>query len=212
MTTTVLLSGGLDSAALLAWLKAQTDVDALAIDYGQRHGVCEIGASHALADHYGVAMEVVHLQGLARSLRGSRLTDGAGTDVVPNRNAVLLSIAAGHALARRHDRVAIATNATDHGVFADCRPRFLAAMDQATQASTEGRVRVIAPFMELSKAEVARHAVLLGVPVGLTWSCYQPAGEQHCGQCGACVERARALDAATNGADPTSYAKPLVEH
>jgi 7-cyano-7-deazaguanine synthase len=123
---------------------------------------------------------------------------------VPNRNAVLLSAAAGIAATLGYDAVATAVHAGDHAIYPDCRPEFLSALDAATRLSCG--VAINAPFARWTKAAIAGSAGELGVPLELTWSCYE-GGEVHCGRCGTCVERAEAI--ATAGlADPTTYADP----
>ena len=223
-TATVLLSGGLDSTTLLAQtLNDGHHAYALSINYGQRHSK-ELSQAQTIADHYGVKLDVLDLIGLRYVLAGSALTgpnevpdghyaaENMSTTVVPNRNAILLSIAAGHAAARGHDYVATAVHAGDHPIYPDCRPEFILALSNATKLGTrtddrpEG-VQVVAPFVNMDKTGIAELALAYDVPVELTWSCYK-GREIHCGRCGTCVERAEALDAATGGADPTDYDDP----
>lgn len=216
-TATILLSGGLDSTALLARTRdIGDDVHALGVWYGQRHSN-ELDHAAKVAAHYGVRFDRLGLSDLGHALRGSALTGGTvlpeghytdasmAATVVPNRNAILLSVAAGHAAARGYDYAATAVHTGDHPIYADCRPEFIAAISHTTELACG--VPVQAPFVAWSKAEIAALAVSLQVPIGLTWSCY--AGRRiHCGRCGTCVERAEALDKATGGNDPTSYADP----
>jgi 7-cyano-7-deazaguanine synthase len=215
----VLLSGGMDSAALLGHLLSLGyRVDCLAVDYGQRHHR-ELRAARAVAGHYGARFDVADLSGISRLLTGSALTDqnvpvphGHYADtsmratVVPNRNAILIMLAAGVAAARGAQYVATAVHAGDHPIYPDCRPEFITAADQATRAGTAGYgdVHVIAPFVQSTKAEIAATGARLGVPLHLTWSCYT-GGAAHCGQCGTCTERAEAFEVA-GLTDPTTYA------
>lgn len=213
----VLLSGGLDSSALLAQTRAGGgDVFALSVDYGQRHRR-ELDAAAAVAAHYGVHHAVIDLTGWGRLLTGSALTDPAvpvphghyaapsmAATIVPNRNATLLCAAAGVALSWGCSRVLTAVHAGDHPVYPDCRPEFITALDIAVALGTDEQVRIDAPFVDVDKTEIARRAGRLGLPVALTWSCYE-GGDVHCGQCGTCVERIEALtDAGVD--DPTAYA------
>jgi 7-cyano-7-deazaguanine synthase len=225
MTTTtaapyaiLLLSGGMDSSALLGDLiNLGWRVDALAVDYGQRHHR-ELRAARAVAAHYGTRFDVADLSGISRLLTGSALTDQSvpvpeghyadasmRSTVVPNRNAILIMVAAGVAAARGAGYVATAVHAGDHPVYPDCRPEFIAAADSATAAGTAGHgdVRVIAPFVLHTKTDIARSGAINGVPFSLTWSCYQ-GGTVHCGKCGTCTERIEAFrDAGL--IDPTEY-------
>lgn len=217
--TLVLLSGGLDSTTLLARVvDAGTARLALSADYGQRHRR-ELDAARAVAAHYGVAHTVVDLSGWGRLLDGSALTDASvpvphghyaapsmASTVVPNRNATLISAAAGVAIARGCDTVAVAVHAGDHPVYPDCRPEFLDAMNTALRYGTQDAARLVAPFAHWDKTAIVAEAHRLGAPVELSWSCYE-GGPVHCGRCGTCVERAGAFFAA-GVTDPTEYADP----
>lgn len=210
----VLLSGGLDSATLLAW-HAESAALAVSVDYGQRH--CrELAAAKDIAAYYGVAHEVVDLSGWGRLLGGSSLTDpqvavphGHYTDesmratVVPNRNATLLMAAAGIAVACDCSRVLTAVHAGDHPIYADCRPDFIDSAARTADLGTDGAVTIEAPFSLLTKTDIARLATELEVPLGLTWSCYE-GDQEHCGRCGTCTERREALSGA-GVPDPTVY-------
>jgi 7-cyano-7-deazaguanine synthase len=212
----VLLSGGLDSSTLLAHRAAQgTAAFALSVDYGQRHRR-ELDAAEAIAAHYNVRHAVLDMTGWGRLLTGSALTDptvavphGHYADasmkatVVPNRNATLLMAAAGVALSNGCTHVLTAVHAGDHPVYPDCRPDFIQAADIAADLGTDGAVTIDAPFVNISKTDIAKQAAQLRLPVELTWSCYE-GGVIHCGQCGTCVERREALtDAGVD--DPTIY-------
>lgn len=130
--------------------------------------------------------------------------------VVPNRNMIMLSIAAGIAVNNQYKFVAIGVHAGDHFIYPDCRPEFIEAMREAIEVATEGfgnweeedtlRGRVVhplySPFLHKSKADIAYRALELGVPLHLTWSCYK-GGLMHCGRCGTCVERLEAINEAT---------------
>ncbi len=214
-----LLSGGLDSTVLVAHLlDCGHTVDVVSIDYGQRHAR-ELRSAAAVARHYGLRHDVVDLASVGRLLAGNALTDrdvevphGHYEDetmratVVPNRNAIMLAVAAGIAGARGATGVAIAAHAGDHPVYPDCRPEFIAALNTAFRCGTEGAgdVGVVAPFVGIDKTAIARRGRDLGAPLHLTWSCYE-GGDCHCGRCGTCRERAEAfLEAGMP--DPTEYA------
>ena len=212
----ILLSGGLDSSTLLADAANNGTAElAVTVDYGQRHAR-EITSARAIATYYDVELLVLDLTGWGRLLTGSALTDpdvavphGHYADesmritVVPNRNSTLLSAAAGIAQAHDCDRVLTAVHAGDHPIYPDCRPKFIKALAHATELATDGAVTIDAPFVGALKTDIARRAGKLGLPVGLTWSCYE-GGEQHCGRCGTCVERIEALREA-GVPDPTAY-------
>lgn len=216
--TVVVASGGIDSTAAMALYAARRhDLTAVTIDYGQRHRR-EIDAAAAVAAHYGADHVVADLAGLGALLFGSALTSpevdvplghyaapSMAATVVPNRNAILANVAAGIAVARKADAVVLGVHAGDHPVYPDCRPEFIAALNESVAAATAGyhTPRVEAPFVWWSKTEVVALGAALGAPLGLTWSCYQ-GGDVHCGECGTCVERREAF-ALAEVTDPTVY-------
>lgn len=194
MNHVVLLSGGVDSAVLLAHVLATEPggVRALSFDYGQRHRR-ELDASAAVAAEYGVPREVVTLP--PELFRGSSLTGGDGATtgtptVVPGRNAVFLSVAVATAARDGGKWVWFAPHAGDRDVYPDCRGEFVEAF--AAAALSGYGVGVFAPFVGLTKRQVVARGRALGVPFDLTWSCYA-GGEKPCGTCGACVGRAEAF-------------------
>ncbi len=182
-----LLSGGLDSTVLLYDLVNQGHrIHALVIDYGQSH----IKEALFASDHCErLCVKATHLQ--MPRLRGSKLTDGVGTYVVPNRNAVLLSIACNLAVTANSEAVTVGSNFDDAAGFPDCRPEFVAAFNSALVAA-EVPVEVCAPYIGKTKREIVQIGRQLGVSFPLTWSCYVK-GEDQCGTCPACVKRLEAL-------------------
>lgn len=219
-TAVVIASGGMDSATLLAQMRTQGRVLAVGFDYGQRH-VTELEYLRGLADDMMLDLRIVRLGALASLLGGSALTDPdvevpdghyaqdtMKATVVPNRNAIMLSIATGIAVAEKAERVAIGVHAGDHFIYPDCRPQFIAQMGRAMELATEGfspsGFRVVAPFVNQTKADIVRIGTTLGVDYAKTWSCYK-GGAVHCGRCGTCVERQEAFKLA-GVADPTEYA------
>jgi 7-cyano-7-deazaguanine synthase len=216
----VLLSGGLDSATVLALARADGyDCHALSINYGQRHGA-ELAAAGRVAAAGGARSHRTVSVSLD-AIGGSALTDpaidvpsvpSAGIPVtyVPARNTVFLAIALGHAEVLEAEAIFVGVNAVDYSGYPDCRPAFIDAFQAlarvATKAGVEGRApRIEAPLLHLSKADIIRRGVALGVDFGLTVSCYNadPLGRA-CGQCDACRLRADGF-AAAGVADPTSY-------
>jgi len=213
----VLLSGGLDSATVAAWaLREGWGVIGLSIDYGQRHR-CELDAARRVAAHLGVADHVVLRVDLS-AFGGSALTDAAipvprdrpdaalaaeiPTTYVPARNTVFLALALALAEARGATAIGVGVNAIDYSGYPDCRPEFLDAFRKlaalATKVGVEGHApEVVAPLVDLTKAEIVALGVELGLDQGLTTSCYDPdpAGRP-CGHCDSCRLRAAGFAAA----------------
>ena len=216
MKAVVLFSGGLDSTVLVQQLiHDQASVRLLSINYGQRHKK-ELSHSSRIATSMNLPHRILDLPDLAELLSGSSLTDSSvelpeghyaeesmKSTVVPNRNMILLAMAAGYALSIDFDTVAYAAHAGDHTIYPDCRPVFADAMQNALQLADWKDLRLHRPFVNLTKAELVRIGAKLGAPLHLTWSCY--AGEEsHCGECGTCVERKEAFEVAKI-TDPTEY-------
>jgi 7-cyano-7-deazaguanine synthase len=216
----VLVSGGMDSAVVLAMARAQGfNVYALSVQYGQRH-TSELDAAARVAKELGAAAhKVVNVD--LRSIGGSALTDdidvpeagGDGIPVtyVPARNTIMLSVALGWAEVLGAADIFCGVNAVDYSGYPDCRPEFIAAFQAlanlATKAGVEGAGIVVhAPLQFMSKADIVREGVALGVDFGSTVSCYNAdAGGHACGHCDACRLRAAGFDDA-GVADPTHYA------
>ncbi|QJD68552.1 7-cyano-7-deazaguanine synthase QueC [Xanthomonas campestris pv. badrii] len=216
----VLLSGGMDSAAVIALAQEQGfAVHALSVRYGQRH-TSELEAAARVAAAQGVvAHKVVDVD--LRSIGGSALTDdievpeagGGGIPVtyVPARNTIMLSLALGWAEVVGANDLFCGVNAVDYSGYPDCRPEFVRAFEVlanlATKAGVEGAgLRVHAPLQFLSKADIVREGVRLGVDFGLTVSCYRADAEgRACGHCDACQLRAAGF-ADAGVPDPTHYA------
>ncbi len=214
------VSGGMDSVTL-AYLLASEDYNLrlLSVDYGQRHKK-EIGYAKGCAERIGASFDLADISGVGRLLPGSALTDNIevphghyaaenmAATVVPNRNAIMLAIAYGVAVAYEAVLVACAVHAGDHYVYPDCRPGFVEAFDRMQRTAVEGfgdpNLRLHAPFVEKTKAQIVQIGTALGVPYEETWSCYE-GGELHCGLCGTCNERQEAFRLAGTP-DPTEYA------
>lgn len=220
-TAIVLLSGGLDSMVVAGLAReAKRRIVALTIDYNQRHQI-ELAAAARIAERIGVARHIVLPLDLTR-FGGSALTadiavpkDGVAPGIpvtyVPARNTIFLSLALGLAEASGARELHIGVNALDYSGYPDCRPDFIAAFEGlanlATRAGIEGdRFVVHAPLLAMTKADIAREAARLGLDAGLSWSCYDPAGDRHCGRCDACRLRARGFVEA-GLPDPTRYAE-----
>ncbi|MBB3344210.1 7-cyano-7-deazaguanine synthase QueC [Luteimonas sp. RC10] len=215
----VLLSGGMDSAAVVAIAREQGfAVHALSVRYGQRH-TSELDAAARVATALGaVAHKTVDVD--LRAFGGSALTDdievpeagSAGIPVtyVPARNTIMLSLALGWAEVIGAADLFCGVNAVDYSGYPDCRPEFVAAFERlanlATKAGVEGAgIRVHAPLQHMSKADIVREGLRLGVDFGLTVSCYRADAQgRACGHCDACRLRADGF-AAAGAADPTHY-------
>lgn len=213
----VIFSGGMDSATLLTMLvKAGHDVTAISFDYGQRHSV-ELGYARTLASDLKVKHHVVPMSWFGSFVPTSALTgdvdvpeghygaESMKATVVPNRNMVMLSIAASIAIAKQCAELYYGAHPGDHAVYPDCRPEFVDAMKQAIAVCDWSELRLRAPFVEegMDKTAVACLGRTLNVDWTQTWSCYK-GGEVHCGNCGTCVERREAL---AHVGDPTIYSK-----
>ena len=217
----VLVSGGMDSAVVLAIAREQGfAVHALSVRYGQRH-TSELAAADRVARALGaVAHKTVDVD--LRSIGGSALTDdievpdagGEGIPVtyVPARNTIMLSLALGWAEVLGANDIFCGVNAVDYSGYPDCRPEFVAAFQTlanlATKAGVEGAgIRVHAPLQYMSKAQIASEGQRLGVDFGLTVSCYRADAQgRACGHCDACRLRAEGFVAA-GVADPTHYSR-----
>ncbi|MHB1567531.1 MAG: 7-cyano-7-deazaguanine synthase QueC [Acidiferrobacter sp.] len=203
----VLLSGGLDSATTLALAQRDGYVcHALSFDYGQRH-VLELDAArrvaqtHKVVDHRVVTLDMRWVGGSALTDPAINIPTTAAADIpvtyVPARNTVFLALALGWAEVLAAFDIFIGANAVDYSGYPDCRPEFLVAFETlanlATKAGVEGhRFRVHAPLVTMTKAEIIRTGLALGVDYGVTWSCYSPDKDgRPCGQCDACRLRAK---------------------
>lgn len=218
----VLLSGGLDSATVLAWARSQGwRCYALSVHYGQRHGA-ELVAAQRVATRLGAVMHRVMTIDLAQ-IGGSALLDptiavpetpGEGIPItyVPARNTVLLSLALAWAEVLRAPHIAIGVNAVDYSGYPDCRPEFIAAFERMAQVATkvgiEGEpLHVHAPLISLSKSEIIRMGLGLGVDYSDTVSCYQADAQgAACGVCDSCRLRSAGF-ADLSVPDPTRYQK-----
>jgi 7-cyano-7-deazaguanine synthase len=204
-----IVSGGLDSVTLAYFLKdANYDLHMLAFDYGQRH-VRELYFAHRAAERLGATFDVIDLSSIGALLGGSSLTDmsipvpdghyeaeSMKSTVVPNRNAIMLTIAYGVAVARQANVVATGVHGGDHYIYPDCRPEFVNAFDLMQRYAVDGFAKrdlhLYTPFIAKKKQDIVTTGHVLGVPFYDTWSCYK-GGERHCGTCGTCVERKEAF-------------------
>jgi 7-cyano-7-deazaguanine synthase len=215
----LLLSGGVDSTTLAAWIKAHHPAEpvvAYTFLYGQKHAV-ELDAARAVAEAFGMEHQAIVLP----AIRGSALTDadlplpegrdltsvkGVAPSYVPARNLQFLAYMAGLQDAQGPGVLWLGVHRDDHAGYPDCRPEFVEAADQAVRLGTQHGLRVEAPFVDWTKAEIVRWGLANGVPYELTHSCYQ-GRRPACGVCDTCQARLAAF-AAAGAADPIAYALP----
>ena len=224
----ILSSGGIDSTTVMAIARAEGyDLYSLTFNYGQRH-TCELEAARRVADFFRLKKHLVIGIDL-RAIGGSALTDqidvpkGRSIDdmaeeipvtYVPARNTIFLSYALAWAEVLQVGDIFIGVNAVDYSGYPDCRPEFIAAFERlanlATKAAVAGKMRMTirAPLISMTKAQIIRKGIELGVDYGLTHSCYDPSpAGKACGRCDSCILRRRGFEEA-GIPDPTAYAAP----
>ena len=176
----------------------------ISFDYGSNHNARELPFAAMHCERLGIKHIVIHL-GFMHQYFKSSLLEGAEaipegnyddenmkSTVVPFRNGIMLSIAAGVAESNGLKYVMMANHGGDHTIYPDCRPEFVSAMSEATRLGTYPGIEVLAPYTGITKSDIARHGKALGIDYAETWSCYK-GGEHHCGKCGTCRERIEAL-------------------
>ena len=220
MKTYVVCSGGLDSVTLAYKVAKDHELAGLiSFDYGQRHKK-ELDFAATIAKNLKTRHHIIDISNVGKALTGSALTDNIDVPeghyaedtmkatVVPNRNAIMLTIAYGIASANNADAVATAVHGGDHFIYPDCRPDFINAFENMQNHALEGlsNIKLYTPFLNKTKADIAAEGAKYGVPFAQTWSCYK-GGKNHCGRCGTCVERIEAFHMA-GIEDPTIYDDP----
>lgn len=217
--TVAVVSGGMDSVTLAYLLNHQGhDLHLISFNYGQRHKK-ELDFAALAANRLNCPHDIVDLSNISHLVSKSSLTSDAPVPdghyaedtmrqtVVPNRNSIMLNIAAGLAITVGADSIATGVHAGDHYIYPDCRPQFIDSLEVMLRIANEGfcpaDFKVLAPFVHITKGEICSIGNDIGVPWLDTWSCYK-GGDTHCGSCGTCFERREAfLEADVH--DPTSY-------
>ena len=211
MKALLVYSGGLDSTTLLREYR-DSIVLAVTFDYGSKHNAREIACARENCKLLGIRHMVIPLGFIGQYFKSDLLLGGGEipegsydeenmkSTVVPFRNGIMLSVAAGLADSYGLDTVLLANHSGDHAIYPDCRPEFVEAMDAAVKAGTYEGIRVVSPYCDITKRDIALRGKAIGLDYSLTYSCYK-GGEKHCGKCGTCTERKEALE----GFDPTEY-------
>lgn len=210
----LVLSGGMDSTTLLYERASEISL-AVSFDYGSNHNGREIPFAKFHCEklgieHLTIPLKFMHdyfksslLSGADAIPEGTYADENMKSTVVPFRNGIMLSVAAGLAESRGLSKVMMANHFGDHDIYPDCRKEFVDAMSQAMSAGTYANITIDAPYTLISKADIARRGKSLGVDYGQTWSCYK-GGKVHCGKCATCLERKAAL-AEAGIEDATEY-------
>lgn len=212
----IIVSGGMDSITLLYDYKDSIALG-ISFDYGSNHNAKEIPFAKLHCKRLGIPHITIPLEFIHNYFKSS-LLDGAEaipeghyqdenmkSTVVPFRNGIMLSIAAGIAESNGLSHVMIANHGGDHAIYPDCRPEFITSMSNATKAGSYNGVTILAPYTNITKGDIARRGKELGIDYTETWSCYK-GEDKHCGKCGTCVERKEALKEA-GIEDHTEYEK-----
>ncbi|MBD5250050.1 MAG: 7-cyano-7-deazaguanine synthase QueC [Barnesiella sp.] len=200
----LVLSGGMDSVTMLYEYAAEIGL-AVNFSYGSNHNARERDCARLHCHKLGIELVEIDLDFMNRYFESSLLQgaeaipegnyddDNMKSTVVPFRNGIMLSIAAGLAESRGLDTVMIASHGGDHAIYPDCRSGFVKAMAEAVRLGTYAGIAILAPYTGITKGEIACHGRDLGIDYSTTYSCYK-GGEKHCGKCGTCVERHEALE------------------
>ena len=213
----IIVSGGMDSVTLLYDKLAKGfDIHVLTFDYGQKHAK-EIECATKVCKAIKIPQTVINMKFFSDIATSSLTTKDAEVPegnyddenmkqtVVPNRNMVMLAIAAAFAISNKRDYLFYGAHSGDHAIYPDCRPPFIQAMKNAFNLCDWNRVRLEVPYLRMNKADILNIGIPLGVPYQDTWTCYK-GGKEACGVCGSCTERLEAF--ATVGVeDPLVYTK-----
>ncbi len=199
----IVVSGGVDSITMLYEYQERIALG-VSFDYGSNHNARELPFAEMHCKRLGIPHIVIPLDFMPKYFKSSLLQGAEAipegnyddsnmqSTVVPFRNGIMLSIAAGIAESHGLSYVMLANHAGDHTIYPDCRPQFVDAMSAAIEAGTYVGVKVLAPYTQITKTDIVRRGAALGIDYSQTWSCYK-GGEKHCGKCGTCRERIEAF-------------------
>lgn len=213
MKALLVYSGGLDSTVLLHKYREHI-VTAVSFVYGAKHNSREIDKAKQNCSELGIRHIIIDISNIGACLKSSLFeeddvpsgkydSENMKSTVVPFRNGIMLSIAAGIAESNGFDTVMIANHAGDHFIYPDCRPEFIEKMNESINLGTDGSVKLFAPFTNISKTEIVKIGAEIDVDFKNTWTCYN-GREVHCGVCGSCNERKESFQL-TKIKDPTEY-------
>ncbi|MFA5830129.1 MAG: 7-cyano-7-deazaguanine synthase QueC [Candidatus Gracilibacteria bacterium] len=200
-----ILSGGLDSTTALYLLRQKHEVvETVTFDYGQRH-VKEIKSAQTISKLLKIPHTIINIKNLNQFLQGSSLTSkniktphghyqksNMKKTIVPNRNAIMINIAAGYAISKKIHGLGVGVHAGDHYIYPDCRPEFIDSQAKTLSLANECDFKIFTPFINQNKAAIVKKGLALGVPFELTWTCYE-GGKKPCNKCGSCTERLEAF-------------------
>ncbi len=216
MKVVVLLSGGMDSVCALYYSSEKYEViSALSFDYGSNHNMRELPHASFHCKKLGIPHTIIKTSFVDDHFDSSLLKSGGYTQkgayaekslqktIIPFRNGIILSIAAGYAESRGINGVVTGAHSGDYSVYPDCREKFLKLMSQAVCAGTYNKIRIIRPFVFMTKDQIVKKGRDLGVDFSKSWSCDEDT-DVHCGECGTCVSRREAFSSA-RVSDPTDY-------
>lgn len=210
----IVVSGGVDSITMLYEYQDRIALG-VSFNYGSNHNAKEIPLAKMHCERLGIKHIVIDLDFMGKYFQSSLLQgadaipegnyadENMRSTVVPFRNGIMLSIAAGLAETHELAYVMLANHAGDHTIYPDCRPEFVESMSAAIEAGTYSQTKILAPYTHITKAEIAARGKALGIDYSETWSCYK-GGDIHCGKCGTCVERREAF-ALAGIEDQTEY-------
>ena len=211
MKSLIIVSGGMDSITLLYDKKPDY---ALSFNYGSKHNNKELELAKYHCDKLGIEHQIINLDFMNTFFKSSLLKSGEDipdghyedenmkSTVVPFRNGIMLSIAAGYAESNNVNKIYIGNHAGDHAIYPDCRSDFITNMNLAMKLGTYINVEIDAPYTNINKRDIALIGKKLNIDYSKTWTCYKGL-EKHCGVCGSCTERKEALE----GFDSTEYLK-----
>ena len=210
----IIFSGGLDSTTMLYDYKDEIAL-AVTFNYGSNHAKKEIECAKYHCKKLGIEHIIIPLDFMKKYFKSSLLegsdaipeghyaAENMKSTVVPFRNGIMLSIAAGLAESENLEYIMIANHAGDHTIYPDCRATFIDSMSEAIAYGTYNNIKIFAPYTNITKSDIVLRGTNLGIDYTKTWSCYK-GGEHHCGKCGTCIERKEAFSD-NNIEDKTIY-------